>query len=362
MSGYKRNILVGATVLVALFLLAFMMWRFSSAPFRWLGEGQMPVVFETALAEGISDGSTVEYQGVQVGRVVTVKRSRDNRTILIYSMVDKEPPLPANVEGVIRLNMLSGTSRISLELVSTPGAPSTQQTTRPTELFPPPRPSPQPEGTLAKDQHIPARFVGTEILPQEFIDLATDLRESSRQLRRIMMQVSDSNLMPKLADAVASLNQDIVKAGKVLDSIDSIVSDGKLRSDLSATLANFRAASESATRIAGSLEKTGANLDTRIDEVAGNANKLLATGTARIEDISKSVGDRLIQVANVLENFQAAAKKISEGSGTAGRLINDPKLYENLLDASRELNLTLKDLRRVVEQWEQEGVPLKLGK
>jgi hypothetical protein len=41
-------------------------------------------------------------------------------------------------------------------------------------------------------------------------------------------------------------------------------------------------------------------------------------------------------------------------------LLNDPKLYQSLLDSSKELNATISDLRRLVEQWEQEGVSLKV--
>ena len=41
-------------------------------------------------------------------------------------------------------------------------------------------------------------------------------------------------------------------------------------------------------------------------------------------------------------------------------LVNDPKLYQSLVDNSRELNATILDLKRLVEQWEQEGVSFKL--
>jgi hypothetical protein len=40
--------------------------------------------------------------------------------------------------------------------------------------------------------------------------------------------------------------------------------------------------------------------------------------------------------------------------------MNDPRLYQSLVDTSRELNATVTDLRLLIEQWEQEGVPLKL--
>jgi hypothetical protein len=42
--------------------------------------------------------------------------------------------------------------------------------------------------------------------------------------------------------------------------------------------------------------------------------------------------------------------------------VNDPKLYQGLVDVTQQLNLTVTDLRRLVQQWEQEGVSLKLSK
>ena len=61
------------------------------------------------------------------------------------------------------------------------------------------------------------------------------------------------------------------------------------------------------------------------------------------------------------EWFQSMADKMDKGEGTIGKFVNDPRLYESLSDTSAELNLTVKDLHRLVQQWEQEGVSLKLG-
>jgi hypothetical protein len=51
---------------------------------------------------------------------------------------------------------------------------------------------------------------------------------------------------------------------------------------------------------------------------------------------------------------------VDKGQGTAALLINDPKLYQSLVDNSRELNVTIATLKRLADQWEQEGVALKL--
>jgi hypothetical protein len=66
------------------------------------------------------------------------------------------------------------------------------------------------------------------------------------------------------------------------------------------------------------------------------------------------------QVANILVHLESAARKLDKGEGSAAMLLNDPRLYENLYDTSRELSETIATFRRLVEQWEQEGMSFKL--
>ena len=88
----------------------------------------------------------------------------------------------------------------------------------------------------------------------------------------------------------------------------------------------------------------------------------VADGGKRIDDLSKDVGQRLTQVGDILAKLQSVADKVDKGNGAAGQFVNDPRLYESLVDTSRELNETVKTFKRLADQWEHEGVSLKLGK
>ena len=52
--------------------------------------------------------------------------------------------------------------------------------------------------------------------------------------------------------------------------------------------------------------------------------------------------------------------KIERGEGTAGRMVTDAELYENLLTATERLSETLDSFNQLIEKWEREGVDLKL--
>jgi len=354
MTAFKKNIMVGTTVLVALTLLGWMLLRFSDAPFRLFAKAQMPISLEAPSAEGVSEGTNIYYLGVSVGRVTKIDRSKDLKSVVMEALVD--PPIPANVEGRIRTQLFGGGAAISLILVPYTARELSAGTTRPSSSPIGDMQNIEPsEEKLKANSRIRATFLGIDILPKEFTELSQELRRTSEQFR-------ESQLVPKLANAVDTFKMNIDKAGRLIDSMNKVVGDEKAQRSINETIENFRMTSETATRIAKKIEALSDKADVRLDEVAGNSNKLLITAQGRVDEVGKLLGDRLVQVAKTLEQFEAITRKINEGQGTAAMLLNDPALYENLLDVSKEMKLTVSDLKRLVEQWEQEGVPFKLGK
>ncbi len=349
--------MVGLTVLVGLVLLGWMILRFSDAPFRLFAKKQIPIMLVAVSSEGVSEGSPIYYKGVNVGRVLKLERSPDQRSVLMYALVDAEPPPPANVEGKIRTALLGGGASINLYLVRNP---STQPGVAVVEPPPGDERDPDPIGLLSPDQRVVARYVGVDLMPKEFVNLANDLTLTSKEIRRFSQDFRDAKLFEQVKKNLETLQVSLETATKAFESADKLLNDEKMRKDLTATLDNFRATSESARRVGQDLEKLGGNANKRLDELADNGNKVLITARTELEKTSQKMGARLDQLATVIDNVQQITQKINEGKGTAGALINDPAVYETLLDASKELKLTIQDFRRLVDQWEKDGVSFKL--
>ena len=320
MSPYRRNILVGATVMIALITLGWMILKFGDRPVRMFSQPSMPITFYGDRADGLGEGSNITYDGVIVGRVKNVKRPEDGKGVIISAEVDTKPPLPANVHGeVVMMSALGGTSTMVLAV---DGA--------------------QPQGTLAGGAELRSRFLGLQFLPPEFADLARELKLTTAQFR-------ESKL-------VMHLDEQVQKAGQVLDNANTLISDPKMREDLKTSMANIRQASETIKAMSTKLDKLSDDATTTLADVRTTVK---TTGT-NVESISKQATDRLEQISKTLDHFQSIAAKIDQGQGTAGQLVNDPKLYQAMVDSTRELNATITDFKRLVEQWEQEGVSFKL--
>ena len=335
MTSYRKNLAVGATMLVALAFLGVMILLFGEAPIRLFRASQTQVTFTADSADGISNGSPIFYLGVNVGQVTAVALPDPGQPgVVIRGVIRSKSPLPGNVEGLIRSTLIGGTSSLSLEPVG--GVPG---------------------GQLANGQTIRARAGGSNVLPREFAELASQLTELSKRLQTSVDDWNKSRVIDKVASTLEHVRKTVDTFGATSEEVRKLLADDDMRGDLKATLANFREVSGNARTVAKNLEKLSIDLGKTNADVSAVVTK---TGT-RVDELSRQLGGRLDQLAGILDRFGSVASKVDRGEGTAGKLINDPKLYEALLDTSQELSLTVKDLRRLVEQWEHEGVSLKLG-
>lgn len=327
MSTYRRNVLVGVTVLAALVMLGWMIMRFGgqlAAPFA--GE-TMKVVFKSDRADGISEGSGIFYKGYSVGRVLGV-RLDDNLTDLWFDAeIEAKAALPAGMRAEIRQVSLLG-SGARLELIAS-DEPTTER--------------------LKSKDVIPVSFVGLNFFPPELRTLSGDLAAVARQLKE--------------ADVVGNINKRLDEVSLVLaetrtmlENANKLVGDEKIRKDISTSIENVRVASENVKNVTARADKIAAGLEKAVE----NVDKTVTNTDAQITDLAKTTKARLEEVAQIVKQANEITAKINDGTGTAGKLINDPKLYQGLVETTTSLNATVKDLQRLVQQWEEEGVSLKL--
>jgi phospholipid/cholesterol/gamma-HCH transport system substrate-binding protein len=334
MSAYRKNLLVGVTMLFALIALAWMIIKFGALPATWFADPTFPVHFVANRAEGINAGSPVLYRGVEVGRITSIRLSDDQLQVQIDAVIEQNKPIPANVVGrIVTQSALGTASGISLQLTEA-----------------------NPVGRLEPNAKLRAEYVGLDMLPPEFAQLAEDLRLTSRALR-------ESNLIQHLDETVVTIRQQAIRAGELLENMNKLVADEKLRGDIHAAVANVRAATETANRIGKNLEDFTVELDSLAREASSTvsrAQKTIEKTEGHVDRLAEQMGGRLEQISRLLATFQSISKKVDDGSGTAGMLVNDPKLYQALVDTTRQLNATVADLQRLIQQWEQEGATFRL--
>ncbi|MCD6377513.1 MAG: hypothetical protein J7L99_01535, partial [Planctomycetes bacterium] len=67
-------------------------------------------------------------------------------------------------------------------------------------------------------------------------------------------------------------------------------------------------------------------------------------------------------LGQVLTSLHHIITRIESGKGSLGQLVNNPNLYEGIVDAVDQLKITLEMLQKVLIKWKQEGIKIQLGK
>lgn len=340
MTDRKKNLFVGAAVLAGLSLLGWMLLQFGNIAILPFTGGRYTVIVITDRADGISGGSNVSYRGMSVGQVQQIHLSDDMSRVVVTLQLNAESRVPGNVEAVFRSALFGSGGGVSLELLE-----------------------PTPKGRLAAGGELPGRVSPLELIPKEIGELAADLRKTSQQFR-------ESGLIRHLDEAVVNISAQSNKAGEVMESVQKVIGDQKFRDNLQSSMTNIKEATTKANQIADNLQifskdlqRAGGGIDRLTSEATDTVRDVRATvkkADASVDQLTKQISDRLLQVSTLLDSINVISKKVEQGKGTAGLMVNDSRLYEAMVDSAKQLNTTVSDLSRLVQQWEQEGISFKL--
>ncbi len=162
-----------------------------------------------------------------------------------------------------------------------------------------------------------------------------------------------------LSEFQTSLNPVINTLNSTLGSLDSLIEvvgsmfNPALKNNFSAILSNLARSSASLQIMlndrTSSLARSMVHLDSFTNNLASNNQRI--TGT--LDNLEKTTGklanakiDETLQSAQAaMTSLKDAINKVNSTDGTMGLLLNDRKLYMNLENTVRSLNILLDDLR-----------------
>ena len=94
---------------------------------------------------------------------------------------------------------------------------------------------------------------------------------------------------------------------------------------------------------------------------------LIIAGTTTLTNVDAKAEELVVAMVDTSEEISKAAirlrqilETINDGQGSAAKLINDGRFYENLLENTQQLQLLLTEIKSFVAQARDKGVPIKL--
>jgi phospholipid/cholesterol/gamma-HCH transport system substrate-binding protein len=303
----RRNIEVGIFVLIALISIVWLIFKFGDLPVTVSELKSYKVYVRFASASGVQENTPVRFCGYQIGRVVTVQRPdirEDLKTGKFYHQAEvilnidsRYDNIPADVEVKLMTRGL-GSSYIEFK-------------TKPFDVE-------EPLGEFLKNGSL---LQGETGISSEFFP-----EESQKKLDELV-----DNLRTLITNA------------------NDIIGDQANKEHLRTTLTNLSVASGDASAAIKEFQN-----------LASTANEAIKTTDVRMEKLVVSAIDTSEQLSKSMAELRLILEKVNAGDGTAGRLVNDARLYEGLLESSQQIEMLLMDIRAFVEQARKAGVPIKI--
>jgi len=344
-SEKTRNTLVGVTMLVALGVLMYGILILGKTP-SWGAMSPYLVTVTAPTANGVTAGSKVDLNGVGIGIVKKVVLQQDPAGQLRVSVslqIDGAVEIPGSASASLGKQQL-GSSYVSLYAGDARGR------------------------KLAKD--------GSAVLAGEAGDsglIPKDVRENlssvSAQLGKVAADlhtllayntpeaVEAAKKDPSIKDPpVENVSTLVIRLNRTMSSLETLLTDPALQGQVRQVVQNLADASAQLKTTLAGVENTMKNADktvTRVGDAATQATTTLATSQKEILRISE-------KLVTMLDQVEKTTRQLSEGNGTTGKLINDPRLYDGLVDLSKSMRSTVNDLDFLLKKWKDEGVNFKL--
>jgi phospholipid/cholesterol/gamma-HCH transport system substrate-binding protein len=320
---------VGLFVLLGIVLLVYMSLRLGGIKLG--GEDGYVIFVEFDSAAGLDPNAPVRVAGVEVGRVksITLKDSK----ALLELQIQPEIKIGKDFTAVLTTKGLLGEKYLEL----TPGQPGAP---------------PLQEGeSLTRTRS----YADIDRLIRTMTEVSDDVKEITESLSSVLGgdegEQTVGNIVRNIEELTFRLNRIVAKNDEQFESVMKNLESftALLNEEGPAITSGLRVAIQNLNE---SLVKTTGNLNGMIDENRGNlkegidnlriASLSLQQAMETVNKVTKEVGP---EVTTAMNSVKSIAKKIDEGEGTIGRLVNDKSLHENL-------NKTITGINSYIERTE----------
>jgi phospholipid/cholesterol/gamma-HCH transport system substrate-binding protein len=326
---------VGVVVVAAALITMFLITLLGAWPNPFTPRNTLHILFPAA--PGVTIDTPVRKSGIEIGRVSAMEL-KETGEVLLTLKIDSRFPLRYNEECRIATGSLV-TGDAVLEFVPAPKATSK-------ELI--------PDGSYLTNGRV-------ESDPFEIIaDLQGQLQPALRSIE------TAGNEVGKLANTMNTLlgsNDDqlggIVKKtdlaldnfNKAMISIDSLIGDEKLRTNLRESIDKLPEMLDQARNTLADMQSTLQKFSlvaVRAEKNLANVEDFTAPLGQKGEAIVQNIVDSTASINELLANFAELSHSLKNKEGTVGQLINNPELYERLNRTLAEIELVVRKLEPIV--------------
>ena len=297
MRNKLNSVTVGLISLIAIFLIYFGINYLKGV--NLMNNQRVFYAYYNDIA-GLTEGNSVTIKGYKVGTVTEISfdQERDNYLKVIMNIED-DILIPVKTEAKIISLDLMGTKGISLVL-----SDNKEIANSGSEL----------SSSISKSLQ---EQVDAQILPLK--EKAEGLIGSIDSVMMIVTAVLNQDARESLSKSLVSLDKTFTTLSETMLVVDKMVNDNK----------------ENVSNMFGNFSSISNNLNESNKEIKNILNNFSAVS----DSLAKA------DVLSTLKQIDEITYKINNSQGSLGKLVNDKELYNNLKQASSQLEQLIEDLK-----------------
>ena len=317
---------VGVMVLATAIIAGILIVLFGDLPS--LVQATYPLKMDFADARGVSQGTPVRKNGILVGRVATVTLN-ERGGVTVVADVDSYVPIYKDEQPRIATTLLGDAE---IQLVPGRIVPPRQRIA-PNEVL---------QGAVSRDPF--EAFATLEPKLGTALESLTEASESvaklSANLDRLLLGEDDtfSKMVQKTEKALDAFSL-------AMDNINDVMGDANARANLKETLNGLPAVMNDLRTTVQGIGTTVDTADRNLRNLEGLTRPLGERGEGMVAQVDKTIG----RLDEVLQQATFFTRALNESEGTLGKLVRDPKVYDDLAQAAANVNNLTRELRPIVD-------------
>ena len=314
MDKIGNEVKVGALVLVGIAIFLYLGYRTGDLIFKRAAFYDLSAEFATA--SGLDLGDAVQVAGVEIGEVSSIDLI--NGRAMVGLKLRADVPVRADAVAAIKSYGLLGDRYIEISA-------GTEE-----------RETIEPGGKIRSR----ASTEAIDVLMGTLGEVAVDVKAVTENLSRVFGGDEGEGALRDILMNMHAMSEDLRETiSKNNERFDLIIENMALLSgDLSLMVADNR---EAITSTIASLPEASKDLKITIEDM----RLIIHENRDKISETIVSLRNASARLDGSLTNIEAISRKISEGDGTIGMLVNDDTVYEDLRVAIGELKGTIEDMR-----------------
>lgn len=255
--------------------------------------------------DGLLESSSVSVNGYQIGQVSKIELIGDNSGKLLVTLsLRGNFRIPKGTSAKIVASDLMGTKAVKLML-----QPSNQYYAA-NDTIP---------GGIESDLK---EQVSMQVLPLK--NKAEELIASLDSALTVITYVFNQRTRDNLSQSFENINRTVANIASASEELNKIITSGKVNSIVT-----------NLDGITTSINKNSKEIGTIIKNISSLSDSLSKL----------NISPMFAQIDSTITGLNHIVGKLNSAEGSAGQLINDPALYQNLTNLSGSLDLLLKDIR-----------------